>query len=66
LFEGACEGRIEFTARGRGGFGYDPLFVPEGFTQTFGELEEATKNRISHRSRALAHLRDWFARRHGA
>lgn len=56
-FEGACEGRIGFAPSGAGGFGYDPLFVPEGFEQTFAELGEETKNRISHRSRALAALR---------
>ena len=57
LFEGACEGRIGFAPRGQGGFGYDPLFVPDGYDQTFAELGEATKNRLSHRSKALALLR---------
>jgi XTP/dITP diphosphohydrolase len=57
LFEGTCEGRIGFRPRGQGGFGYDPLFIPEGFDQTFAELGEATKNRLSHRGRALALLR---------
>ncbi len=57
LFEGACEGRIEPAPRGRGGFGYDPLFVPAGYSQTFGELDEAIKNQLSHRARALALLR---------
>lgn len=57
LFEGACEGRIEFAPRGRGGFGYDPLFIPTGFEQSFAELGEKQKNEISHRSRALAKLR---------
>jgi XTP/dITP diphosphohydrolase len=51
--EGVCEGRIETAGRGEGGFGYDPLFVPEGFTKTFAELTEDEKNRISHRGRAL-------------
>ena len=56
LFEGACEGRIGFGPRGRGGFGYDPLFVPSGHEQTFGELSEAVKNLLSHRAKALAKL----------
>lgn len=57
LFEGACEGRIEFAPRGSGGFGYDPLFIPEGFTQSFAELGESVKNNLSHRSCALAKLK---------
>lgn len=62
LFDGACEGRIELGPRGQGGFGYDPLFVPDGFTQSFAELGEDVKNRLSHRSRALAKLKTWLAR----
>jgi XTP/dITP diphosphohydrolase len=57
IFSGACEGRILEAPRGAHGFGYDPLFVPDGFNETFAELGEATKNRISHRSRALEELR---------
>jgi XTP/dITP diphosphohydrolase len=57
LFSGACEGRIIDAARGAWGFGYDPLFVPEGFAETFAELGEGEKNRISHRSKALEQLR---------
>lgn len=57
FFEGVCEGRIQLTAAGSGGFGYDPLFVPDGFEITFAELGEESKNRISHRARALAALR---------
>ncbi|HTB85569.1 MAG TPA: non-canonical purine NTP pyrophosphatase [Candidatus Sulfotelmatobacter sp.] len=56
LFDGACEGKIIFSAAGAGGFGYDPLFVPDGFTQTFAELGDDVKNQISHRSKALAKL----------
>ena len=51
--EGICEGTITFAPRGNGGFGYDPLFVPDGYDQTFAELPENVKNRISHRARAL-------------
>jgi non-canonical purine NTP pyrophosphatase (RdgB/HAM1 family) len=57
LFEGLCEGRIGLTPRGRGGFGYDPLFIPTGYNRTFGELVEGIKNKLSHRARALALLR---------
>jgi XTP/dITP diphosphohydrolase len=51
-FSGACEGRIAESLAGKGGFGYDPLFVPEGYERTFAELGESVKNRISHRARA--------------
>jgi len=58
LFEGVCDGRIGFAPRGQGGFGYDPLFIPEGHQQSFAELGEEVKNRISHRARALTKLRE--------
>jgi XTP/dITP diphosphohydrolase len=61
LFDGVCEGRIGFDLRGQGGFGYDPLFTPEGYSQTFGELGEEIKNRLSHRARALEKLKHRFA-----
>lgn len=51
--DGSCSGQILHAARGANGFGYDPLFVPDGFDKTFAELDGATKNRISHRGRAL-------------
>jgi XTP/dITP diphosphohydrolase len=57
LFEGVCEGRIAFAPRGKRGFGYDPLFVPDGFDKTFAELGAEVKNRMSHRARALAKLK---------
>ncbi|HEV7924533.1 MAG TPA: non-canonical purine NTP pyrophosphatase [Verrucomicrobiae bacterium] len=60
LFGGHCEGRIAFAAAGAGGFGYDPLFVPEGFVESFAELGEEVKNKISHRARALAQLRQFL------
>jgi XTP/dITP diphosphohydrolase len=58
LFDGVCEGRILFEPRGKNGFGYDPLFVPTGFEQTFAELGDEVKNRMSHRSRALQKLQN--------
>ena len=58
FFEGACEGHIEFAPSGGGGFGYDPLFVPDGFIQSFAELGEDVKNRLSHRAKALEKLRE--------
>jgi XTP/dITP diphosphohydrolase len=60
--EGICEGAIISSPRGTGGFGYDPLFVPDGFNQTFAELPEAVKNRISHRALALMNTRDFLSR----
>jgi XTP/dITP diphosphohydrolase len=60
-FEGNCEGRIEPAPRGIGGFGYDPLFTPSGYEQTFGELGEDVKNQLSHRSKALAAVKRRFA-----
>ncbi len=61
LFDGTCEGRITFAPSGAKGFGYDPLFVPQGFKQSFAELGEEVKNRISHRAQALAKMRVHFA-----
>lgn len=55
-FEGIVNGKIITTRRGSAGFGYDPVFVPEGFTQTFAEMPLAEKNKISHRARAVARL----------
>lgn len=55
--EGKCEGRIDYEERGTGGFGYDPLFIPEGYTRTFAQLSREEKNRISHRGQALLKAR---------
>jgi XTP/dITP diphosphohydrolase len=60
-FEGVVEGDIADRARGAGGFGYDPIFVPEGFKQTFGELGSEVKKRISHRAKAIRALATKFA-----
>ena len=59
--EGICEGTIISSQRGAGGFGYDPLFVPDGFNKTFAELPEDVKNLISHRARALLKTRDFLS-----
>lgn len=59
--EGTCEGVITTEPRGEGGFGYDPLFLVPEYGKTFGELEPAVKNRISHRGRALALAREILA-----
>lgn len=58
-FHGSVEGLIIDSERGAGGFGYDALFVPEGFTETFAELGAETKNSLSHRARALEELKNW-------
>ena len=62
-FDGACEGRIATDAAGHGGFGYDPLFVPDGYPTSFAELGEAVKNQLSHRAKALAKLRSYLGSR---
>ena len=59
--EGICEGTITSAPRGSGGFGYDPLFVPDGYDQTFAELADTVKNRISHRARALIRTREFLS-----
>ena len=61
-FEGIVEGRIADEARGGSGFGYDPIFIPEGFEQTFGELPTEVKNTISHRAKAIRALADRLRR----
>ena len=52
-FEGRCEGRMAHRAAGSSGFGYDPIFIPDGYDRTFAELGLGVKNKISHRARAL-------------
>jgi XTP/dITP diphosphohydrolase len=60
LFEGIVEGKIITEKRGTKGFGYDPVFVADGFSKTFAEMELAEKNTISHRARALVKLVDFL------
>ncbi len=61
LFIGTCEGRIDEAPRGEHGFGYDPLFIPEGHEQTFAQLGDSIKSQLSHRAAALRQLKDWLA-----
>jgi XTP/dITP diphosphohydrolase len=60
--KGICTGIIAREPRGKGGFGYDPIFVPQGYDATFGELPEAVKAQISHRSRAFSQIMPVLAR----
>jgi XTP/dITP diphosphohydrolase len=60
LFDGACAGKILLEPRGQNGFGYDSLFMPDGFKKTFAELGDEVKNKLSHRAQALAKLQRWF------
>jgi XTP/dITP diphosphohydrolase len=55
-FDGVVEGKITTELHGKGGFGYDPIFMPNGYDKTFGELPPETKNAISHRGRAIQKL----------
>lgn len=63
-FEGQCEGQIAMRPSGSNGFGYDPIFIPDGYSESFGKLSTSIKERVSHRGRALraaaAYLRDLF------
>jgi XTP/dITP diphosphohydrolase len=59
-FEGRVEGTISESLMGDKGFGYDPIFIPNGYNRTFGELGADVKNNISHRARALNKMRDFF------
>jgi XTP/dITP diphosphohydrolase len=65
LATGTCEGRIADAPRGDRGFGYDPVFIPDGFDRTFGELPSEIKDAISHRARALSGARDFLLKLFG-
>jgi XTP/dITP diphosphohydrolase len=60
FFEGICRGHILEAPRGQGGFGYDPLFVPDGYDQSFGELPPLVKKQVSHRAQALKALTEFL------
>ena len=64
-FEGTCEGRIIDEKKGSGGFGYDPIFIPDGYEQTFGELAPEVKNQISHRGKAIKKMVAWLNEKSG-
>ncbi len=59
VFEGACSGVLLPEPKGGAGFGYDPLFVPTGYIESYAELGDAVKSRISHRARAWGRLAEW-------
>lgn len=65
LSTGVCEGRIALEPVGANGFGYDPLFIPDGYEQTFGQLSPEIKRGISHRARALGGARAFLLERFG-
>jgi len=65
-FDGRCDGRLLESPRGGHGFGYDPLFAPDGYAESFAELGESVKNRLSHRGRAWAALVAWARTRMSA
>lgn len=58
LAEGFCLGMLAESPRGSNGFGYDPIFIPDGFNRTYAELTDDEKNKISHRSNAIRNLKD--------
>jgi XTP/dITP diphosphohydrolase len=58
-FDGVCEGTIALAPKGTHGFGYDPLFIPQGYARTFGQLGEKTKMGLSHRGLALKKFAEW-------
>jgi len=60
IFEGITEGTIAFTSAGSSGFGYDPVFIPDGYNKTFAELGPAVKTKLSHRTRALKKVIDFL------
>jgi XTP/dITP diphosphohydrolase len=61
IFEGIVKGEIAKEAKGKNGFGYDPIFVPEGFQKTFAEMDNEEKNSISHRKMALQKFKDFLS-----
>lgn len=65
IFSGACEGTLLRQRRGTGGFGYDPLFLPDESPRTFAEISSEEKAKISHRARALAQLIDFLSQKLG-
>lgn len=60
LSDGICEGKISLIPQGNNGFGYDPIFIPEGYSETFGVLSDEIKQKISHRSRAIEKIIEYL------
>ncbi|MCX7785924.1 MAG: non-canonical purine NTP pyrophosphatase, partial [candidate division WOR-3 bacterium] len=60
IFEGVCSGVIADKPKGESGFGYDPVFIPDGFDKTFAELSPEEKNKISHRAKALIKVKEFL------
>lgn len=60
FFEGYCHGHIAHEPQGEGGFGYDPIFIPNGYTHTFGQLDSSIKKQISHRAQAMQQLQSFL------
>ena len=58
--KGVVEGKISTKKKGKNGFGYDPIFIPNGYNKTFGEMETKTKMSIDHRSKAYSHIKKFF------
>jgi XTP/dITP diphosphohydrolase len=63
VFEGTCEGRVAHHARGTAGFGYDPIFMPDGYSKTFGELGQTVKSQVSHRANAVRQVLEYLKTR---
>ena len=61
-FEGKVFGRLQFPPKGENGFGYDPIFIPEGYKKTFGEMKYSFKERISHRQKAFKKLQNFISK----
>lgn len=60
VFEGECRGKIQAQRTGEGGFGYDPVFIPEGYSKSFAELSSAEKAKLSHRGKAMELFLAWL------
>jgi XTP/dITP diphosphohydrolase len=60
-FDGICRGKIGFKPKGDHGFGYDPIFFPDGFCRTFAEISADEKNEVSHRAKAMLKFKEWLS-----
>ena len=56
-YDGSCEGRIDTEVHGDGGFGYDPIFIPDGYSESFAQLGDSVKSQLSHRAKAVEWMR---------